>query len=299
MKITNVVNTRVLPIDFDYYKPKTVNEAIQLLTQIPDSVILAGGLDLLIWIKMGQLKPRALINTKEIKELNQVSVINNEIEIGASIRIIDLERSEIIRKKVPLLWEVAKEFSSIPVRTMTTIGGNISSASPASDIATALLSLDTELEIMGPNGIRKVRIGDFYLGLRKTVLAKGEILTKISIKEKSENEGFGYKRVARIYDDIAKVIVATMIKLDSKGYAEKVAVSLGSVAPKVVRSPSVENYLLNKKLNEELIKEASYKVVDDISPIDDIRSTADWRRKVSPVLVKRALIEALKGVYLA
>lgn len=295
MKLTNEVNTRVLPVDFEYYEPKSLSEAISLLDKIPDAKILAGGLDLLVWVKMGFVKPRALINIKKIEELNKIQEKEAFVDVGSAVRVIQLQFSDVIKEKVPLLWRVARSFSSVQVRTMTTVGGNICSASPASDLATAALAIGANVEIFGPAGRRVIPLDEFYLGNRRTVLKHNEVLTKVSFKKRSEGEGFGYSRIARIYDDIAKVIVAVRLKLED-GKVSEASVALGSVAPKVVRATSVERAIVGKRFTEDLAKEASSLVVNDISPIDDIRSTAEYRREVSKVLVRRALIEAWKEV---
>ncbi len=295
MKLTNYTNTRVLPVEFDYYAPRTLDEAVKILTSVDNAYPLAGGLDLLVFIKLGFVRPRALVNVKGIQGLRYISDDGDSVKIGSTTTVLDLERSELVRRHLPLLYRVSRDFSSIQVRSMTTVGGNLASASPASDLATALLALDARIGIYGPSGYREVPIDSFYLGPRKTVLARGELLAYVRVKKSAAGEGFGYQRIARIYEDIAKVIAAARVRIEDGKFSE-VAISLGSVAPRVIRSRSVEQALFGRPATQSVIEEASKLTVNDISPIDDIRSTAEYRRDVAPVLVKRALLEAVSEV---
>jgi len=289
----NLSNTHIIPFMYEYYEPSTLEEAVEILSRYgADAKVLAGGTDLLVSMKQGLLKPKCIVNIKRISGLDKIVEREGYLSIGALTKLRSIERNNIIRERFPALYEAVLSMASVQIRNMATIGGNLCNASPAADTAPPLLVYNAELVVYGLDGYRNISIEKFFIGPKKTVLKPNEILVEIKIPYQPENAGSIFIKIARTAMDLAKVNVAVKLVLDHDDNVEDIAVALGSVAPTPVRAHSVEKTLLSRRFSEELVVEASEKVVQDISPITDIRSTAEYRREVSKKLIIDALIKA-------
>ncbi|WFO74660.1 xanthine dehydrogenase family protein subunit M [Desulfurococcaceae archaeon MEX13E-LK6-19] len=291
----NRVNTRILPCEFEYYEPTSIHEAIKLLGKLgPDAKILAGGTDLLVQIKMKQINPKYIINIKKIKELYGLKDYGEHLSIGALTRLKELEENNIIKEKFTALHEAVKSMASPQIRNMATIGGNLCNASPAADTAPPLMVFNAKLRIAGPYGVKDVPITEFFRGPKKTILNYDEILTEIIIPYPTGHVGSAFIKIARTSMDLAKVNAAAKLVVDKDGVVRDVAVALGSVAPTPVRAKSVEEYLRGRVFTKETAWNAAKLVVNDISPITDIRSTAEYRRSVAKTIVYDVLLKAFE-----
>ncbi len=289
----NLSNTHIIPFKYEYFEPSSLEEAVEILARYgSDAKILAGGTDLLVLMKMGVLRPKVLVNIKKIRELYGIRYDGDKLVIGSLTKLRSIEKNDIVKKHYYALYEAVKSMASIQIRNMGTIGGNLCNASPAADTAPPLLVYNARLKIYGTDGYREIPIEKFFTGPKKTVLKPGEILTEIIIPRPPEKHGSTFIKIARTSMDLAKVNIAVKLVLNDNDEIIDIAVALGSVAPTPVRAYSVEKALLNKKFSEETIYEASRLVVNDISPITDIRSTAEYRREVSKTLVYDALMKA-------
>ncbi|HDD26526.1 MAG TPA: xanthine dehydrogenase family protein subunit M [Acidilobales archaeon] len=283
-------NTHILPVRFEYFAPETLDEVIELLkTYGEEAKILAGGTDLLVKMKQRLASPKYVISLRKVKELDFIEVGDDGIHIGAATKLRRLERSDVIRRRLPVLYEAIKSMASVQVRNMATIGGNLCNASPAADTAPPLLVLDAKLKIMGPEGARVVPIDKFFLGPGKTVLKPTELLTEIIVPHPKEGTGTAFIKVSRVAMDLAKVNIAVALRLGSGDVIEHVRIALGAVAPTPMRAYKAEEFLLGKEFSEENIVKAAEIVSGEVRPITDIRSTAEYRRELSKVLTKRAL----------
>jgi len=289
----NLSNTRIIPYEFKYYEPETLSEAVELLDKLgPEAKILAGGTDLLVQIKMGTIRPKYIVNIKKIKDLYGIRDGGDKLIIGALTKLREIERNSIVKERFYALYEAVKSMAGVQIRNMATIGGNLCNASPAADTAPPLIVYNAELVIYGPNGYRRVRVEEFFKGPKKTVLKHNEILTHIEIPYESRKHGSAFIKIARVAMDLAKVNVAAKLVVDDHDNIVDVAIALGSVAPTPVRARSVESVLRGKKFSEREVWEAAKLVVNDISPITDVRSTAEYRRWVSRVITYDALIKS-------
>jgi len=291
----NYSNTHIIPCKFDYYEPKSLNEAIEILSKYgSDAKILAGGTDLLILIKMGVLKPRCIVNIKKISDLYGIREQGDQLIIGALTKLRTLEKSKIIKENFTALYEAVKSMASVQIRNMATIGGNLCNASPAADTAPPLMVFNASLKIVGLNGEKIIPITSFFKGPKRTILKHDEILTEIILSCPGNRTGSAFIKIARTAMDLAKVNVAVKLVIGEDNVIEDVAVALGSVAPTPIRAFSVEKYLRGKIFSEEIALEASKLVVKDISPITDARSTVEYRRHISKVITYEALVKAFK-----
>ncbi|WP_440059524.1 FAD binding domain-containing protein [Thermogladius sp. 4427co] len=280
--------------DFEYYRASTVEEAIELASRLGDYKFLAGGTDLLVDLKIGRYKPKAVIDIGGLRELGFIVDEGDRIRIGALTRLEEILRSKVVEEKIPVLRQAVYNMASWQIRNIATIGGNIANASPAADTAPPLLVHGALVKVKGPSGERKIPIEEFFLGPRRTVLGRGEVITEFEIPVV---EGFrryyAFKKLGR-RNAFTLSIVAVAVGIEEAENGVRARVALNSVAPKPVRAYSVEKYLEGKTLSRDLIAEASKLVWQDISPITDVRATAEYRRHMAYILLRDSLLEILE-----
>jgi carbon-monoxide dehydrogenase medium subunit len=257
--------------------------------------VLAGGTDLLVAMKEKELKARYLIDIKEIPGFSGISFSASEgLKIGALSTIHSIETSQVTSDNFPTLCEAASQLGSYQVRHRATLGGNLCNASPAADMATPLMALDARLNVVGEKGERMVPIEEFFVGPGKTALDSGEILKCVSVSTIPPQTGCGYVKLGRRRAmDCAIVNAAVSLTLEpSNGSCRTARVALGSVAPTPVRAIEAENVLKNQKISENLIAKAALAAQHAAKPISDVRASADYRFKMTKVIVTRALTNA-------
>jgi len=291
------LTSRILP-GFEYFTPKSLEEASSLLAQYGQkSSILAGGTDLLVQMKSRQKTPKYVLDIKRIPGLNRIECDETMgLRIGSLATIHDIETSEIIQKKFPIILEAARTFGSVQVRNMATLGGNLCNASPAADMAPPLLVLDAKVQAMGRRGERTVSLDGFFLGPSKTILEKDEILTEIQVPDLPPNTGTAFFKIGRVKSDLAKVNVAVALVIKEGDFCEEARIALGAVAPTPIRARRTEKALRGRRIDGETMNEAAEAVDTEIEPITDVRSTAEYRREVSKVLVKHGIQKSLERV---
>lgn len=278
---------------FDYFEPHTIKEAVSILGKHgKNAKVLAGGVDLVARMRLRQTQPKYVVSLVKIPKLDYISRNKRGLKFGVLTSIRALELSPVIQKDYNVLYEAASKIASIQVKNMGTAVGNICVATPASDIASALFVLDAELRIMSPNGERTIPIDNFYQGVNKTVLKPDEIVIEVILPSSKPQQYGAFIKMIRTASDIAKVNVAVQLELVN-GICKNVRIALGSVASTVIRSVVAEKKLSGKKLSSVLIKEAADLASKEVVPITDLRSTADYRKGMVKVLVRRAIQEAL------
>ena len=280
---------------FEYLEPKSLEEATGALSKYgAEAKVYAAGVDLVPRMRRRVIQPKCIINIQNVEELDDVIAGNGDgVRIGALASKRSIELSDLIIKKYFVLHEAIANIVSIQVKTQGTAVGNLCVATPASDVAPALYVLDAKLKVFGPSGQRVIPIDEFYLGVGKTVLAPNEIITEILLPEPQAHTGNAFKKLVRSAEDIAKVNAAASITME-KGICKDVRIALGSVAPTVVRAKKAEEVLKGQKVDQKLIEKAAKIAADEVKPITDLRSTADYRKDTSGVLVRRVLEKALE-----
>lgn len=288
----NKVNTHIIPIDFEYFSPSTLEEAISLLSRYGEEArILAGGTDLIVNMKQRTKEPRYIISLKRLP-LAYIEEDERGVRIGAATKLRAIERSSLISEKFPVLHEAVRSIGSVQIRNMATLGGNVCNASPAADSAPALLVLEARARIIGPNGEREVLMEEFFLGPGKTCLGGGEMLKEIFVPYTPPSYSGAFMKIGRTSMDIAKVNIAVLVKI-SDAKVEDCRIALGAVAPTPMRARRAEEFLRGRELNEDNLRRAGEIVSREIRPITDIRATAEWRREVSKVLTRDAILRAV------
>ena len=278
---------------FKYYKPRTLDEALKLLNELDEAKVIAGGTDLLIDMRIGRYRPKNIIDINDLNELKYIVDDGNWIRIGALTRLQELIDSEIVREKLPILYEAVYHMASWQIRNMATIGGNLCNASPAADTAPPLMVLEAKLRVISIEGERTIDVREFFLGPRKTVLKRNELLKEIIVPV-YKDYGYSYMKLGRRNSFTLSIVsVASLLKVEDNVFSD-VRIALNSIAPTPIRAFSVEKYLVGRKVAIDSIKAASKLVAKDISPITDIRATAEYRRDMAIVLTYDALKVALK-----
>jgi CO/xanthine dehydrogenase FAD-binding subunit len=283
---------------FSYFEPATVREAAELLAQPKGGLIpLAGGTDLFVRMKRGEIRPSGLVNLKRIPGLNKIEGgARKGLKIGALATIGALENSPLIRASHPVLAEAAGVLGSPSVRNLGTLGGNIGRASPASDMSPSLIVLKARVSLKSAKGTREVPLEDFFKGPGSTAMKKGELITSIQVPPMSPGSGAAYLKIGRRAGvDLALVGVAGLLVLSGKGRDVKEAgLAIASCAPVPKRVKKAEEVLLSGSLTEARLKEAARVAAEGVSPIDDIRASAWYRKDLVEVLAYRALQKALQ-----
>lgn len=253
--------------------------------------ILAGGTDVLVQAK--EIKPafERMIDITAIEELRGITVTPKKISIGAATSLTEVMNHPEIRAEFPALVMAIELFASPQIRNRATLSGNLANASPAGDTIPALYACAAVLTLRGRGGKRLVPATEFILAPRKTLLAPDEIIFEITLPRASgEHLGAFIKMGQRKSLAISKTMVAVASTETRAGIVKRIGIALGAVAPTIIRLPEAENEIVGKKITPELAKRARAIAENAVRPIDDIRSTADYRRKVSGVIVERALL---------
>lgn len=279
-------NTKILAQEFEYLAPKTLDEALSLLDNYKDKSarILAGGTDLLVKMKTIDLKTDYLINIKNIPELNFIDIADG-LKIGAAVSLSRIERIGKVKERYPALYEGIKSMAAIAVRNMGTIAGNICNASPAADTVPPLIAYGAEVKLVSKRGERTVPVEDFITGVGKTVIEADEIISQVNIPEINKNSGSAFSKKSRVKADIAKINLAVYLEKEGN-ICKDCKIVLGSVAVKAIRVKEAEGLLKGQTVNASRIDEAAEKASEEIKPIDDIRSSVEYRTDVARVMVE-------------
>ena len=272
-----------------------MRKAVSLLAQHEEKArVLAGGTDLLALMKRGRITPECVLNISKIRDLSHIGHgEDGSLRIGALTTIRAIEDFTPIRENFALLYEAAHALGSIQIRNIATIGGNICRASPSAEMAPPLLALDANAIIISQEGMRKVPLNKFFAGPGITVLRANELLTEIQVPNLLPRTGTAFLKISRTCMDLAKVNIAVVLRATTR-VCDDVKIAVGAVAPVPKRARKAEELLRGKQLAEKTIEEASQVVAEEVEPITDVRSTAEYRREVSKILVKRAISIAFR-----
>jgi carbon-monoxide dehydrogenase medium subunit len=274
---------------FDHYSPESLSEAIELIARFDGKGhVIAGGTDLNLKMKAGTLAPDALINIKRLSELKGISYEEDKgLEIGALTTLRELTRSDIIQDRYPSLAYAASLMASEQIRSFATLGGNLCNAAPSADLAPPLIAFRGEARIVGSSGEHTIPLEDFFLGPGSTALKPGELLMQINLPPPVGKTVF-LKHSPRVYMDISVVCVGLQL-FAVDGVCRQERIVLGAVAPVPLRARRAEAELGGKMLTPGNISKAAQIAAEECSPIDDVRGSAWYRRRMVEVLTRRGL----------
>jgi len=281
---------------FEYFAPQSLADAASLLRRYRTKAkLLAGGTDLVLRLERRLVEPGVIIDLKKIPALRGIKVNRKGLKVGALTLMDEIASSSSVQRRYGILAKAAAVVGSIQTRNRATLGGNLCNASPAADTAPPLIVLSARARIEGSRGQREVPLEEFFLGPGKTCLQPTELLKEIFIPVPARNSGSSFQRCTRTAMDIALVNCAVFLTLDPKDKTvQDIRIALGAVAPTPVRARAAEEILKGKNPGKDALEEASERAVASVSPIDDVRSSAGYRREMVRVLTRRAVEEALK-----
>ena len=281
---------RVL-MPFEFFEPTTVQEVVDLVDG-DKARVLAGGVDLVLKMRLRQIVPDKVISLQKIPGLDYVEGDRKKgLRFGALATLLQIEQSPIVKENWMLLYEAISKIVSVQTKTMGTAVGNLCVATPASDVAPPLFVLSAKVKIAGAKGERVIPIEDFFVNVGETVLEPHEIVTEISAPSLPAGTGSAFMKLSKTAEDIAKVNAAVTVSI-ADGKCKEARIALGSVAPTPIRVPRAEDAIKGEKFDEKTIAEAAEAAAETVKPISDVRSTAEYRKEMVMVLVKGALEKA-------
>lgn len=270
--------------------PKSVEDAVALLAADPEARVLAGGTDLLVRLRAGQIAPSAIIDIKRIDEMTTITRQDDGgWRIGAGVPSVEMNEHAALKADWPGVVEAADLIGSTQIQGRATIVGNLCNAGPAADSVPAMVAARATARVQGPSGTRDVAIEDIPTGPGQTSLQPGELVTSIHLPARAPRSGSAYLRfIPRTEMDIAVVGCGVVLQLDDSGTITDARVSLGAVGPKVMLVPAAADALIGTTGDDAALKAAAAACTAAASPIDDKRGTIEFRKDVSGVLARRA-----------
>jgi len=264
-------------------EPKSLNDALRMLRDEGPLMPMAGCTDLYVSLNFGTLKETRFVNLWRLNALRTVEVRRGLLSIGALATHTDLIRSALVRKRVPMLAAAAREIGGVQLQNRGTLGGNVANASPAGDTLPVLAAVEATVVLASADGTRRVPFADFYTGYRQTVRRSDELIVSFEIPAIRGRQWFR-KVGTRAAQAISKVVMAAVVP-PGRGSGGPPRIALGSVAPTVVRAPRAEAIIAGGGS----VADAQRALLEDIAPIDDMRSNAEYRRRVAANLLAQML----------
>jgi carbon-monoxide dehydrogenase medium subunit len=287
----------MIPAAFEYHAPKTLDEALRLVQRHGDEAkLLAGGHSLLPLMKLRLAAPRYVIDIGHLRGMSYIREESGQIAIGALTTHSEIENSELLAAKCPLLPETAAHIGDVQVRNRGTIGGSLAHADPGADYPAAILALDAELIAATASGTRTIPARNFFVDLLTTQLHPGEILTQIRIAPRKQFSGSAYEKLPQPASGFAIVGVAANLLLGNGGKSiEQAAVGITGLAAKAFRAEAVERALTGKTISDKLIEDASRSAAEGVEPLSDLHASGDYRREMARVFTRRAISRAVEA----
>lgn len=283
---------------FEYLEPNTLEEALSLLRKYTDRAkVYAGGTDLVVQMRRRVLSPRFVMSIAGIRELDYLRFEDGKgLGIGCLTTIRAIEQSHELRKRYAMLPEVARQFGSIAIRNVATIGGNLCNALPSADMAPMLIGLSAKVKLISVDGKRILNLENFFIGPGKTVLQADELMVEVQVPvPPPRTAGVYQKYTTRGGEELAVVGVAAVVTLDSRREScDDVRIVIGTVVPSPRRAEEAEVILRGKEIDGELIEKAARIASDQAQPRDSIRGSADYRREMVRMYTRDALRQAFQ-----
>ena len=282
-------------VKFDYIEPASLEEALALLETHGDQArVIAGGTALVIWMLMKLLSPAVVISLAELPAFGYCRFdAKDGLRIGAGARHRDIEVSPVVKHHYPLLHETFRKVAQPHIRYMGTIGGNLAGGDPLTDPGASLIALDAEVTLAGRNGKRTLPLEEFFVDYYQTALNPGELLTEIHVPPPQRPAWSHIKFTPRSVEDFATVGVAITLAVQGSQCSD-VRLALNSVAPTILRAKRAEAILRGRQITEANLREMGEVAATEVDPIDDNRGSAEYKREMVKVLVRRAAQEAFQ-----
>ena len=285
----------MIPASFDYHTPASLDEALSLLQQYGyDAKVLTGGQSLIPMMKLRLAEPEHIIDLNSIPGLSYIRETDGTLHIGAMTRESDLEHSDLIRAKLPIMHDTGKLIADPQVRNLGTLGGNLAHGDPGNDHPATMLALNARVVATGPNGQRTIPITDFFVDFFTTALEPEDILTEIQIPLPPPGSSGAYLKLERKVGDYATVGVAAQVTLDATGRCVEAGIGLTNVSYVPLKATDAEARLRGSFLSETDLEEAGQLAAAASRPSSDLRGSEEYKRAMVRVLTKRALHRAIE-----
>jgi carbon-monoxide dehydrogenase medium subunit len=284
-------------VKFDYLEPSSIKETCALLDQHGDDArLIAGGTALLIFMRMKLLQPRVVISLGKIPDFDSIRFDSSTgLTIGAGARHRDIELHPAVREHYPLLHETFRKVAQPRIRNMATLGGNLCQGDPMTDPGASLLALDAQAVLVSSNGDRTVPLAEFFVDYYQTAIEPREILTEIRVPPPVSGLRWSHiKFLPRSQEDFATVGVALTLRLQGE-VCEEIRLGLNSAAPTIFRAKRAEEILRGQAITDRLVREMAEVAASETDPLEDNRGSAEYKREMVRVLVRRAVQGALSG----
>lgn len=279
--------------NFRYLKPRSVEELLKIKNEEGDkALLLAGGSNILVYIKDGIIQEGTLVDISAIEELRRIHEGGGYLKIGAATTITEIIESSLLKEQIPFLPQSLKKFANPLIRNKATIGGNIADASPVADTVPPLLVLKGEAVVASAAGERMIPLNEFFVGPRVTNLKSNEVILRLQFALPERGSGRFIKLGLRKGTAISVTSVAVWLIMEDQQVAD-IRIALGGVAPIPIRAEQTEALFKGERLNPERIKTLSSELIKELSPISDVRGSAAYRREVSTRLLGRAIRQCL------
>jgi carbon-monoxide dehydrogenase medium subunit len=280
---------------FAYHTPETQEEVLALLHEHGDEAkLMAGGTALVIMMKQRLVLPETLISLHRLRGLSEVQETNGVVQLGALLTHRAAETSPVVRTRLPVLADTYHHVATVRIRNVATVGGGLAHADPNQDPPVTLLALDARVQLASVQGSREVPLDSFFTDYYETVLRPDEFLTAVRIPVPQPHTGSAHvKFLPRTADDYATVGVAASVRLDpARGTCQDCRIAMGSVGSTPLRAVQAEGVVRGQRLTPELLREAGAVAQQQTDPISDTRGSAEYKRAMAGVFVRRALEQA-------
>jgi aerobic carbon-monoxide dehydrogenase medium subunit len=285
----------MIPAAFEYHAPTGLAEATALLARLgEDAKILSGGQSLIPLMKLRLARPRHVVDINGLSDLAYVREEGGVLRIGALVRESDLEESELIRSRYPLLADASRVIADPLVRNLATVAGNLAHADPANDHPAVMLALNAEVVAANAKGQRRLPLASFFVGPFTTVLQPDEILVEVRVPAPAPRSGGAYVKLERKVGDFATAAVAVQLTLGADGACQHAGIGLTNVGATPIKAVKAEGALLGRRLDEATITQAAQSAAAEADPSEDLRGSVEYKRDLVRVLTTRALARALQ-----
>src|SRR5262245_23322708 len=285
----------MIPAAFEYHRPSTLQEAVTLLGRLgADAKVLAGGQSLIPLMKLRLASPRHVVDVNRILGLGTIAEKDGAVVIGALVRESELDASEVVRRRTPILADACRVIADPLVRNLATVGGNLAHGDPANDHPAAMLALEAEVGVVGPTGTRRLPVAELFTGPLTTALGPGEILTEIRIPLPPANSGGAYLKLERKVGDFATAGVGVQLSLAGGDACAHIGIGLTNVGPTPIKARRAEALLRGHRVDDATIREVARVAAEESDPAADLRGSVEYKRDLVRVLTARALRRALE-----
>jgi len=279
------------PPPFSYHDPKTVTEVVGLLSTLENAKLLAGGQSLMPMLNFRYVQPDHIIDLNRVEGLSYIRETPDGMEVGAMTRQRDLEFSELVARRFPLMHEAIQSIGHRQTRNRGTIGGSLCHLDPSAELVSCAMTLDATVVVVGPTGQREIKFKDFPVGYLTSAVEPNEILTAIRFPAWPVKHGYGFVEFARRHGDFAIVSAATLLQVDGAGKMTRVALTLGGMGIAPVRANELEAALIGQAPDVEFLRQAC-ESCRNFEALDDVHAPASYRQHLATVMSRRALEKA-------